>query len=80
MGLRGLGSLSFRDNLTMAGVVQFHAKLLLGSPLFLLIFAFLIYFLLFCDDKNYGINLMEEDLKNSDDYKECIKTKKIYKG
>ena len=27
MGLRGLGSLSFRDNLTMAGVVQFHAKL-----------------------------------------------------
>ena len=28
MGLRRLGSLSFRDNLTMAGVVQFHAKLL----------------------------------------------------
>ena len=27
MGLRRLGSLSFRDNLTMAGVVQFHAKL-----------------------------------------------------
>lgn len=51
-----------------------------GHILFLLIFTFLIYFLLFCEDKNYGINLMEEDLKNSDDYKECIKTKKIYKG
>ena len=28
MGLRRLGSLSFLENLKMAGVVQFHAKLL----------------------------------------------------
>ena len=29
MGLRRLGSLSFLENLKMAGVVQFHAKLFL---------------------------------------------------
>ena len=34
MGLRGLGSLSFQDNLTMAGVVQFHAKLFVSEEKF----------------------------------------------